>query len=98
MKGNLAEECLKNLKTKKISIDLDIGTLEFIDEFSKITNTTRTTTIMSIIGHGMKNLVPSLETSVKEYKKNSPKPEKADELLKKLEKFKNKWKIDKWPI
>lgn len=98
MKKDLAEDCLKNLKTKKISINLDVDTLEFIDELSKITNTTRTTTIMSIIGCGMKDIVSSLEESLKKAKKESSKPEKVDHLLQKLEKFRKKWNIDKWPV
>ena len=96
--NNLAEECLKNLKTKKISLNLDVDTLEFVDELSKLTNVTRTTTIISIIGSGMKSIVVSLETSWKKAQKQSPKPEKIEELLKKLQKFKQKWHIDKWPM
>jgi hypothetical protein len=96
--NNLAEECLKNLKTKKISLNLDVDTLEFIDELSKLTNVTRTTTIMSIIGSGMKEIVISLETSLKKTQKQSPKPEKIEELLKELKKFKQKWHIDDWPV
>ena len=97
MKGNLAEESLKNLKTKKISLNFDIDTLEFIDDLSKITNTTRTTTIMSILGSGMKSLINSLETNwlkIKKEKKHNS--EKVDKLLKQLEDFKKKYHIDKW--
>lgn len=98
MKKDLAEDCLKNLKTKKISINLDEDTLDFIDELSNITNTTRTTTIMSIIGHGMKEVVNSLEKALEKAKKESSKPEKAEASLKNLEKFRKKWNIDKWPV
>lgn len=97
MKGNLAEECLKNFKTKKISLNFDMDTLEFIDDFSKITNTTRTTTIMSIIGFGMKASIESLESSWEKMKKEGKyDKEKIGSLLKKLEKFKKKWKVNKW--
>ncbi len=98
MKGNLAEESLKNLETKKISLNFDVDTLEFIDELSKITNATRTTTIMSVLGFGMKSIVSSLESTWKKVKKDSPKPEKIDELLKQLADFKKKWQINKWPV
>ena len=92
MKGNLAEESLKNLKTKKISLNFDLDTLEFIDELSKITNTTRTTTIMSIIGSGMKSLVDSLETSwIKMKKEKTYNSKIIDKLLKQLEDFKKKY-------
>ena len=96
MKQNLAEECLKNLKTKKISLNLDVDTLEFIDELSDITNTTRTTTIMSIIGSGMKSVISLSETTWKKAQKESPKPEKIGKLLERLKKFKKKWHVDSW--
>ncbi len=95
---DLAEECMKNLKTKKISLNLDVDTLEFIDELSKLTNVTRTTTLVSIIGSGMKGIVVSLEKSFKEVQKQNPKSEKLGKLIKNLEKFKQKWKIDTWPV
>jgi hypothetical protein len=93
MKKNLAEECLKNTKTKKISINLDEDTLAFIDEFSELSNVTRTTVIMSMLGSGINELIKSFEISIIKAKKESSKPEKAEAVLKKLEKFKNKWKI-----
>lgn len=91
MKGNLAEESLKNLETKKISLNLDVDTLEFIDELSNLTNTTRTTAIMAVIGSGMGSMLDLLETGWKKAQKESPKPEKAGALLTKLDGFRKKW-------
>ncbi len=95
MKGNLAEECLKNLKTKKISLNFDVDTIEFIDELSKITNTTRTTTIMSIIGSGMKSLLVYLETSWKKMKsEKTHDSKKIDKLLKQVGELKKKYNLN----
>ena len=96
MKGNLAEESLKNLKTKKISLNLDLDTLGFIDELSGITNTTRTTTIMSILGSGMSSLLVSLETTWNKLKNQKTyDSKKIDNLLKQVDELKRKYNLDK---
>jgi len=95
IKGNLAEESLKNLKTKKISLNFDVDTLEFIDELSKITNTTRTTAIMSIIGSGMKSLLVSLETTWKKIKSQKTHgPKKIDKLIKQVRDLRKKYSLN----
>ena len=96
MKCNLAEESLKNLKTKKISLNFDVDTLEFIDELSKIINATKTTTIMSIIGFGMKSLLVDLETTWKKIKsqKKAHDPKKIDRLLKQVGELKKKYNLN----
>ncbi len=95
MKGNLAEESLKNLKTKKVSFNLDVDSLEFIDELSKITNTTITTTIVSLIGSGMKSLLVSLETTWKKMKSQKTyDPKKIDRLLKQVGELKKKYNLN----
>jgi len=94
MKGNLAEKSLETLETKKISLNFDVDTLEFIDNLSKITNTTRTTTIMSIIGSGMKSLLVDLENSWKKMKSEKKhNPEKIDKLLKQVGELKKKYNL-----
>ncbi len=95
MEGNLAEKSLKNLESKKISFNLDADTIGFIDELSKITNTTRTTTIVSIIGSGMKSLLVSLETSWKKIKsEKTHDPKKIDRLLKQVDELKKKYQLN----
>ena len=95
MKGNLAEESLKSLKTKKISLNFDVDTLEFIDELSKIINATRTTTIMSIIGSGMKSFLVDLETAWKKMKVEKTYPvKKIDGLLKPIDELKRKYNLN----
>ena len=95
MKGNLAEESLKNLKTKKISFNLDLDSLEFIDELSKITNATITTTIVSLIGSGMKSLLVSLEDTWKKMKSEKIyDSEKIDKLLKQVGELKKKYGLN----
>ncbi|MBU2616772.1 MAG: hypothetical protein KKB79_02190 [Nanoarchaeota archaeon] len=95
MKGNLAEKSLENLETKKVSLNFDLDTLEFIDELSKITNTTRTTTIMSIIGSGMKSLLVDLENTWKKMKnQKTHNPEKINKLLKQINELKKKYNLN----
>ena len=95
MKGNLAEECLKNLKTKKISLNFDVDTIEFIDKLSSILNTTRTTTIMSIIGSGMTSLLVSLETNFEKIKKQKThNPKKVGRMLKQIGELKKKYNLN----
>ena len=92
MKLNLAEESLKTLKTKKISLNLDVDTLEFFDEFSRILNTTRTTAIISIIGFGMKASLGSLISSFDNIKKTKKHSEaKVEDSIRKLKALRKKW-------
>lgn len=95
MKGNLAEKSLENLETKKVSLNFDLDTLGFIDKLSKITNTTRTTTIMSIIGSGMKSLLVDLEIAWKKMKgEKTRNSEKIDGLLKQIGELKKKYNLN----
>ena len=95
MKLDLAKESLKNLKTKKISLNLDVDSFEFIDELSKITNLTRTTVIMSIIGSGMGSLLVSLETTWKKMKsEKTHDSKKIDKLLKQIGELKKKYNLN----
>jgi hypothetical protein len=95
MKGNLAEESLKNLKTEKISLNLDVDTLRFIEELSNITNTTKTTTIVSLIGSGMKSLLDSLETTWKKMKREKTYScVDLDRLLKQVSELKKKYNLN----
>ena len=95
MKGNLAEKSLENLKSKKVSFNLDVDSIQFIDELSKITRTTRTTTIVSLIGSGMGSLLVSLETTWKKMKREKiHAPKKIDELLKQIGELKKKYHLD----
>ncbi len=95
MKGNLAEKSLENLESKKISFNLDVDSLEFIDELSKITNTTKTTTIVSLIGSGMKSLLVSLETTWKKMKiEKTGDSKKIDRLLKQVGELKKKYNLN----
>jgi len=94
MKKDLAEESLKELKTEKISLNLDVDTLKFLDEFSNILNITRTTAIISIIGYGMKSSLDSLISSFENIKKaGKHNREKVDNSIKKLKELQKKWKI-----
>ncbi len=95
MKIDLAEESLKNLKTKKISLNLDEDSIEFIDELSNITNLTRTTVIMSMIGSGMKSLLVDLENTWKKMKREKKgNPQKIDNFLKQTKELKKKYNLN----
>ena len=94
MKNNLAEESLKNLKTKKISLNFDVDTLEFIEELSKMLNATKTTTIMSLIGSGMAAFLVSLETSWEKMKsEKTHDSKKIDGLIKQVRELKKKYNL-----
>ena len=93
-KGDLAEKSLKNLETKKVSFNLDAETIKFIDELSKITNTTRTTTVVSLLGSGMYSLLDSLEASWKKMKSQKTYPASSvDKLLKQVSDLRKKYNI-----
>ncbi len=93
-KGDLAEKSLKNLETKKVSFNLDAETIKFIDELSKITNTTRTTTMVSLLGSGMYSLLDSLEASWKKMKGEKTYPASSvDKLLKQVSDLRKKYNI-----
>jgi hypothetical protein len=52
-----------NRKTKKISINLDEETLDFIDEIAERTKTTRTWVILASLTGGLDPLLKNLETT-----------------------------------
>jgi len=92
MKINLAEESLKELKTKKISLNFDVDTLKFVDEFSEIINATRTTLIMSLIGSGMKSFSDSVIDSFENIKKTGKhNQERVEDSIKKIKALKKKY-------
>ena len=94
---DFAEQSLKDLKTKKVSLNFDKDTLELVDELSTILNTTRTSTIYAIIGWGLKPGIMTLEASWKKMKgKGKHSNSKIDKLLKNIGELKKKWKVDTW--
>jgi len=94
---DFAEQSLKDLKTKKVSLNLDKDTLRFVNELSTILNTTRTSTIIAIIGWGLKPGIITLEASWKKMKREGKYDNsKIDKLLKSIGELKKKWKVDTW--
>ena len=91
------KKILENVKTKKISHNLNEKTLEMVDELSKITGTTRTQILDAVIISGIKaqtNFIIRHFENFKNDKKSGDKKEKIKELLGKMKEFKKKWTID----
>jgi hypothetical protein len=82
---------LEEIKTKKISFNIEIQALELVDDLSKLLKSNRTTVLMGLIGLGIPNFMNSLKENWSKLKKSNPeKKTKIDSLLKKLSKVENK--------
>ena len=61
--SDVARIAFGNKKTKKISINLDEETIDFIDEIAKSTRTTRTFVMLGALTTGIEPFLKNLETS-----------------------------------
>ena len=98
MKPEYLEKYLEEIQTKKISVNLDEKTLNLIDDLSEIVGTTRTNIISALLGYGIKKYVDMLEKIWANMKKDRKyNKEKLDKKLEKLQKFKKKYEVEKFP-
>lgn len=98
MKEEFVMKFLEEMRTKKISINLDESTLNLIDDLVKITKKTRTDIIGVLISYGVKGFVEYLENAWMNMKKNKKNDIlRIDHKLSELKKFKEKYEVDKFP-
>ena len=82
---------LDEVKTKKVSFNVEVQSLELADDLAKLLKSDRTTVLMTLIGLGIPNLIDSLKMNWGKLKKSSPeKKARIDALLKGLSKIEEK--------
>jgi len=82
---------LEEVKTKKVSFNIEVQMLELIDDLTKLLKSNRTIVFMGLIGLGIQNYMKSLKTNWEKLKKSKPeKKAKIDALLKGLSKIEEK--------
>ncbi len=90
-KMDISYTAIEDIKTKKISFNIEIQMLELVDDLAKLTKTNRTTVLTSLVGLGISSYVKSLRESWEKLKKSNPdKKAKIESLLKGLSKIENK--------
>jgi predicted transcriptional regulator len=60
--ADVAKFAFGGRKTKKISMNLDQETLDFIDEIAELTKTTRTMVMLASLTNGLEPFLKNLET------------------------------------
>jgi len=92
--ADIAKMAFGSRKTKKISINLDDETLEFIDEIAALTKTTRTGVILTSLTNGLDPFLKTLESSWNFYLSagnlDEPKKKKIKELIEGVQKLRRK--------
>ena len=79
---------LNEVKTKKVSFNIEVQALELTDDLVKLLKSNRTMVLMGLIGLGIPTYMESLKTSWNSLKKTHPeKKSKIDVLLNHVEKF-----------
>jgi hypothetical protein len=82
---------LEDVKTKKISFNVEIQSLELADNLVKLLKTNRTTVLMTLIGLGIPSYIKNLRENWEKLKKSRPeKVQKINELLKGLSEIEKK--------
>ena len=82
---------LEDVKTKKVSFNIEVQALELIDDLTKLLKSNRTVVLMGLIGLGIPSYTDNLKTKWDKLKKSNPeKKERIDELLKGLSKIEEK--------
>ena len=82
---------LNEVKTKKVSFNIEVQVLELIDDLTKLLKSNRTMVLMGLIGLGIPSYMKSLKTSWNKIRKSNPeKKSKIDALLKELSKIETK--------
>jgi hypothetical protein len=88
---DISHTALEDIKTKKISFNIEIQALEMVDDLAKLLNSNRTTVLMGLIGLGIQSYMDSLKSNWEKLKKSNPdKKLRIDELLKGLSKIEEK--------
>jgi len=79
------------IRTKKVSINVDIQMLELIDDLQKILKSNRTIVFMSLLGLGVPGFIKSMRADWESARKTNPeRKEKIDALLSELSKIEDK--------
>lgn len=93
---------LQRAKTKKISCDINEKTLNMVDELAKIQNLSRSKILDVLLFAGVVTHINSTIEEWNRMKKDGLKDlvhkeneKEIEEVIKKIEKFKKKWAIDK---
>ena len=82
---------LEDIKTKKVSFNIEIQALELVDDLAKLLKSNRTTVLMILIGSGISTYLVSLKKTWEKMKKSNPEKKiRIDELLKGLSKIEKK--------
>ena len=79
------------IKTKKVSFNAEIQSLEVADDLAKILKTNRTFVLMTLIGLGIPIYIKSMKETWEKMKKSRPeKTKRINELLKGLSEIEKK--------
>lgn len=98
MKPEYLEKYLEEIQTKKISVNIDEKTLNLIDDLSEIVGITRTNVVTALIGYGVKKYVEVLEKTWTNMLKDPKRDKKKTETkLQKLQEFKKKYEVERFP-
>jgi len=79
------------IKTKKVSFNVELQSLELADDLAKLLKTNRTFVLMTLIGLGIPSYIKSMRETWEKTKKSRPeKTKKINELLKELSEIEKK--------
>jgi len=82
---------LEDVKTKKVSFNAEVQSLELADDLVKLLKTNRTTVLMTLIGLGIPSYIKTLKEGWEKLKKSRPeKVQRINELLKGLSEIEKK--------
>jgi hypothetical protein len=82
---------LEEIRTKKVSFNIEVQALELTDDLVKLLKSNRTVVLMGLIGLGIPSYIDLLKTNWNKIKKSNPeKKSKIDTLLKELSKIEEK--------
>jgi len=88
---DISYTALEDIKTKKVSFNMEVQTLELIDDLAKLLKSNRSTVFIGLIGSGIPSYLDSLKKNWEQIKKLNPeKKSRVDELLKGLSKIEEK--------
>lgn len=79
------------IKTKKVSFNAEVQSLELVDDLAKLSKTNRTVVLMVMLGLGIPSYIKHLRKNWTKLKKTRPeKLQRINELLKGLSKIESK--------
>jgi len=79
------------IKTKKVSFNAEIQSIELADDLAKLLKIKRTTILMTLIGLGLSDYIKYLKENWEKLKKSRPeKVQKINKLLKELSEIEKK--------